>query len=673
MPKKPSGLTVSPSPLSKNGELKSPLSPTQSQGKSHTATKPEGVAIMTADHSTRGLEPIHGPLGHLHGSLDHPHGSLDHSLASVQSSENLNQSARNLMPPPPSPAHVATTKGGQASGKSFFSSYNRTKSANRLRPEDITVRQVSRAEALSSQQPQGVFTLPGGAESSLNVTLSGYQTSEVGQVQDTHGQDSHVAPPDQLVPASGPQNLGNGTGPARKLKSKPRLAHFLGRRGSIRAEPGEVTPQSSSQDLLAGSGDQPLQMNDPGPTTAPLQHEGDRSFREMMSSTLRNRSADRQRPAGSENSSIASKERGKHGTFFHNLKSSGTKAADGIGKAGKGIFGRFTRGVSVEKVPTVVDEHYVCNVITLPLVEQTRLTRISKRLEQSRDKTEFWMPALPWRCIDYLNYKGFDAEGLYRIPGGGTQIKHWQKRFDLELDINLFEEPDLYDIHIIGSMFKAWLRDIPDELLPKETQARIGKECAGATEVPQMLKDELSKLPPYNYYLLFAITCHLSLLHSYVDQNKMSFGNLCICFQPCLKIDGFCFQFLVCHWKHCWQGCWTEKEALAEEYQIMDGPPSSSAGASTTGSKEVMDERAISTSDSSKAPSLKPVPGKAVQTKRPSSAKGTPEKKIISNPIPISITNTTPSKSLPITNTPATPVRPVAPLSPMSPLSPLRM
>jgi len=36
----------------------------------------------------------------------------------------------------------------------------------------------------------------------------------------------------------------------------------------------------------------------------------------------------------------------------------------------------------------------------LPLVEQTRKTRIAKRLEDSKDKTEFWMPALPWRCIE---------------------------------------------------------------------------------------------------------------------------------------------------------------------------------------------------------------------------------------------------------------------------------
>lgn len=139
-----------------------------------------------------------------------------------------------------------------------------------------------------------------------------------------------------------------------------------------------------------------------------------------------------------------------------------------------------------------------------------------------------------------------------------------------EGDINLFDEDELYDINIIGSMFKAWLRDLPTEILPKATQARIARECAGATEVPEMLKNELSLLPPWNYYLLFAITCHLSLLHAYVDKNKMNYTNLCICFQPCLGIDSFCFQFLVREWRHCWQGCWTEKEFLDIEYGILN-------------------------------------------------------------------------------------------------------
>ncbi|OGE53057.1 hypothetical protein PENARI_c008G09349 [Penicillium arizonense] len=260
---------------------------------------------------------------------------------------------------------------------------------------------------------------------------------------------------------------------------------------------------------------------------------------------------------------------GASATLFSNLKQTSSGAADRIGKAGKGFFGKITRSGSTNEREMINDDAYMCSVINLPLIEQARKTRIAKKLEDCRDKTEFWMPALPYRSIDYLNFKGCEEEGLYRVPGSGREVKHWQRRFDTEFDIDLFEVPDLYDINTIGSLFKAWLRELPDELFPKSTQNMIAQKCEGATTAPQLLKDELSKLPPYHYYLLFAITCHLNLLHSYVDQNKMDYRNLCICFQPCMKIDAFCFQFLVCDWKNCWQGCWTEKEYLEKE-KVMD-------------------------------------------------------------------------------------------------------
>ena len=161
-----------------------------------------------------------------------------------------------------------------------------------------------------------------------------------------------------------------------------------------------------------------------------------------MSSSVRQRSEDRQptaprdMPQGrdfKENSRTPSsfsssfREGGGH-AFLTNLKSSATK---GAGAIHKGLFGKGSRsGSTNEKEPSVDDEHYQLRVINLPLVQQTRLTRISKRLEDSRDKTEFWMPAFPWRAIDYLNYKGSDVEGLYRVPGSGPQIKRWQRRFD---------------------------------------------------------------------------------------------------------------------------------------------------------------------------------------------------------------------------------------------------
>lgn len=142
-----------------------------------------------------------------------------------------------------------------------------------------------------------------------------------------------------------------------------------------------------------------------------------------------------------------------------------------------------------------------------------------------------------------------------------------------EHDVDLFTQEDLYDINIIGSMLKAWLRELPDELFPKEAQDRIARECSGSEKVPQMLVDELSNLSPFNYYLLFAITCHLSLLLAHSDKNKMDFRNLCICFQPCMKIDAFCFKFLVCDWRDCWKGCRTEARYIEEEYKLFDQPP----------------------------------------------------------------------------------------------------
>jgi hypothetical protein len=101
-----------------------------------------------------------------------------------------------------------------------------------------------------------------------------------------------------------------------------------------------------------------------------------------------------------ENGFSNSQKESSGAAFLSNLKKSSKQGADGIGKVGKGLFGKFSRSGSGGKEDIIPDEKYVCTVINLPLVEQTRQTRLSQWLEVARDKTEFWMPALPWRCIE---------------------------------------------------------------------------------------------------------------------------------------------------------------------------------------------------------------------------------------------------------------------------------
>lgn len=91
-------------------------------------------------------------------------------------------------------------------------------------------------------------------------------------------------------------------------------------------------------------------------------------------------------------------------TLMSSLGVGARKMGEKMDSARKGVFGKLGRNNSNhESQPSISNEPYVCKIIHKPLIEQTRLTRISTRLEQSRDKTEFWMPALPWRCIEYVS------------------------------------------------------------------------------------------------------------------------------------------------------------------------------------------------------------------------------------------------------------------------------
>ena len=156
-----------------------------------------------------------------------------------------------------------------------------------------------------------------------------------------------------------------------------------------------------------------------------------------MSSAVRNHSAERSQSrdiSGSSHRDTENNSRYPHSSYRESSGStflSGLRSSKAAGILSRSFFGGGGKSEhAAPREPVVSDEDYVLKVINLPLVEQTRKTRISKRLEESRDKTEFWMPAFPWRAIDYLNYKGSDVEGLYRVPGSGPQIKKWQRKFD---------------------------------------------------------------------------------------------------------------------------------------------------------------------------------------------------------------------------------------------------
>ncbi|KAI9663451.1 MAG: hypothetical protein M1831_002460 [Alyxoria varia] len=389
--------------------------------------------------------------------------------------------------------------------------------------------------------------------------------------------------------------------PLDKRSNKPVFGALLSRTQSIRTDKAPSAsrppkPKLENRHLNATSRERSFPSSNL--RTAPVEQEP--TFREMMneSSAHRNRSADRAAvDSDDEGSNLGRSTNGPNqgSSFLHNFMQGSSKAADGINRAGNRFFSRFGRsGSSNEREPSQTgNEGYAVKVVNKSLREQTRMTRIRKDIKEAKDKTEYWMPALPYRCIDYLNHHGVEIEGLYRVPGSDKEVKYWQRKFDTgpDFDVDLLDDNiELNDINVIGSLLKKWLREIPDELFPKSEQNRLAAEYKDAEEPPQAMCDALSNLPPYNYYVLFAITCHISLLHNHSDKNKMDFSNLCICLLPSIKIERWCFKFLVCDWCKCWQGCRTERDywetemaelKAAEDAQMAADPNGVGSGSQT--------------------------------------------------------------------------------------------
>lgn len=173
----------------------------------------------------------------------------------------------------------------------------------------------------------------------------------------------------------------------------------MGRRASVRRG-SNVTGSRPSTLNENGDGNQSGDGNRHGknsfeqqPQTAPLDNDwpgSDARMKGKHREDKRGKSEERSMAAPSQENLSSSYPKAK------DKKEGGNSFMSGLKKATGGFLGR-TKSDSKTHIP---DSEYVIKVINLPLVEQTRATRISKDLASCRDKTEYWMPALPWRCIE---------------------------------------------------------------------------------------------------------------------------------------------------------------------------------------------------------------------------------------------------------------------------------
>ncbi|KAI9509177.1 hypothetical protein F5148DRAFT_797744 [Russula earlei] len=76
------------------------------------------------------------------------------------------------------------------------------------------------------------------------------------------------------------------------------------------------------------------------------------------------------------------------------------------------------------------------------------------------------LPALVVRCTEHLMKWGAEEEGLFRISGRATHVAKLRSEFDNGADFDLLEsDPSDLDPHAVASVFKTYLRELPEPIL----------------------------------------------------------------------------------------------------------------------------------------------------------------------------------------------------------------
>lgn len=156
---------------------------------------------------------------------------------------------------------------------------------------------------------------------------------------------------------------------------------------------------------------------------------------------------------------------------------------------------------------------------------------IDKRISVEGTK----VPTIVTKCIEEVEKRGMEFEGIYRKSGGKSQITSIEEVFE-KCQESKYQEVLAGDICGVTSVVKQYLRYLPIPLITHEVYEDFIHACDGkdtTAHIAQM-RNVIGKLPPAYRDCLESITRHLSKVTEYSDKNRMTSKNLSVVFAPTL-------------------------------------------------------------------------------------------------------------------------------------------
>ncbi|KAG1147189.1 hypothetical protein G6F37_006041 [Rhizopus arrhizus] len=147
------------------------------------------------------------------------------------------------------------------------------------------------------------------------------------------------------------------------------------------------------------------------------------------------------------------------------------------------------------------------------------------------------VPLLVTKCIEAVEKRGLDYEGIYRKSGGAAQTKAIQLAFDQGDSVDLCNEDEYNDVCAITSALKQYFRNLPNPLITFESyQELIDISIMDNNDARKLKKVNkiLSKLPRAHQDTLYLLLKHLNKICESSSHNRMTIKSLSMVFAPTL-------------------------------------------------------------------------------------------------------------------------------------------
>ncbi|KIX96578.1 uncharacterized protein Z520_07844 [Fonsecaea multimorphosa CBS 102226] len=173
------------------------------------------------------------------------------------------------------------------------------------------------------------------------------------------------------------------------------------------------------------------------------------------------------------------------------------------------------------------------NASTPSLLAEAGAQLFGSELEQRAEYEKSSVPAIVRRCVEEVESRGMDVEGIYRKSGGNSQVqqvKDWFENPSKEFDLS---DPDL-DIHAVTSGLKQYFRRLPTPLITFDVYDKLLETTTIEDKAARLdaMQRALEELPRVHLETLEFLIRHLARVVQQEKENLMTSMNIAVVFAP---------------------------------------------------------------------------------------------------------------------------------------------